>query len=979
METGSAIGASGRGGRQPSMSMDSLTQQKASAASGPDLHARAVDGLTDAVVVVDAAGVIRTFNRAAGSLLKRDPAAMVGRPIDALLTIDGAGLDLFLGGDPEDLAQGSRRFLPLVTGDGHTITCEITVGIVDDSGLPGRLFVTTLRDASLAFAGLADSWDDAEARLGTVAANLPGVIFQRVMQPDGTIYYPFFSSGVRDILGYDAENMKVTRDGCLDAIHWADRDAYKAALHRSANDLKAYTEEFRAIAANGEVKWLSGTARAERMPNGDIMWDGVLIDVTDRMRAEQRLEMIMDHAADCIVTINDAGIIETVNDATSRTFGYDEAELIGSNVRLLMPEPFRSRHDAFIRRYLSTGEGDILDSGARELQAVHKDGHTFPIELALSEVLTEGRRIFIAVLRDITTRKVTEQALHETEQRLRTIADNINGMVFQRQLSADGTVRYTYVNEGARRIAGLEPEEMMADAGIFLSQLHPDDRAAFMEALDRSAQTMEPVEMDVRLTNRAGEQRWLRSWSRPRRQDAGETVWDGVALDVTDRKRAEERLMFLAYYDPLTGLGNRTLFLERFHRCRTTAKREGTWIGFLSMGLDRFSIINATLGHSVGDLVLKAVSERLAAQCSSRDVLCRAGGDRFMMLLTGISSLPEVVEAMDRIQQALAAPICINDQEFDLTLSIGGSLYPNDGDSAETLIMHADAALNRAKAHGPGSGQMFTREMGQRAVQTLAMQARIRRAIENREFVAFFQPQLEVKTGRFVGMEALARWISPDRGLVPPGEFIGTAEEYGLIDAICDQVLDDAVRWTKTWQDAGLPKVPVAVNISGRQFHNVRRLMATVEGALQRYALDPQYLELELTESSAMTDPDNAISVVARLRDRGVACSIDDFGTGYSSLSVLKRFPIRKLKIDRSFVRDVNTDTNDAAIVCAMIAMANALNLKVVAEGVETHDHVDFLHGVGCDHMQGFLIAKPLPAEEMEAMFRAGSPLAKAG
>lgn len=934
----------------------------------------ALDGAPEALVVLDAGGTILAFNRAATALLGRERAAVVGAPVDVLLTIPDGGLDLFLGDPPDAAEAGGRRFLPLVAGDGRTLTCEITIGVAEPAPAR-RLFVCTLRDATLAFAGLGEAWDGAEERLGSLAANMPGIIFQRVMQPDGTLYYPFFSAGVRDLLGYDPEDMRLARDGCLDAIHWADRDRYMTALRRSAEDLAVYTEEFRAIAASGEVKWLSGTARPERMPNGDILWDGVLIDVTDRMRAEQRLEMIMDHAADCIITIGENGLIETVNAATSQTFGYAEDDLVGRNVAVLMPPAHKDRHQGYIRRYLSTGEGSILGTGARELEGMRKDGTVFPIELSLSEVLSEGRRVFIAVLRDIAARKATERALHETEQRLRTIADNINGMVFQRMLRPDGSVCYTYVNEGAKRLFDIDPEDMMADASLFLERIDADDRAAFMEALNRSVRTLEPVELDVRVTHRSGEERWLRSWSRPRKLDDGQIAWDGVALDVTDRKRAEERLMFLAYYDPMTGLGNRTLFLERFHRARAQANREQSWIGFLSMGLDRFSIINATLGHSVGDRVLKAVAERLGGSCGHNDVLCRAGGDRFMALLPGVATLADVFEAVERIQTAFAQPITVDGQEFDLTLSIGASIYPRDGDSAETLIMHADAALNRAKAQGPGSFQLFNEEMGQRAVQTLAMQARLRRAIENQEFVAYFQPQVDVRTGAFVGMEALARWLSPERGLVPPGDFIPVAEETGLIDAICDLVLNDACRWTKAWHDAGLPQVPVAVNISGRQFHNSRRLMQTVEDALERTGLDPRFLELELTESSAMTDPENAIAVVRKLRDRGVASSIDDFGTGYSSLSVLKRFPIRKLKIDRSFVRDVTTDANDAAIVCAMIAMAAALNLKVVAEGVETDEHLDFLHGVGCDSIQGYLVAKPLPAAEMEALFRQGSPL----
>jgi EAL domain-containing protein (putative c-di-GMP-specific phosphodiesterase class I) len=259
----------------------------------------------------------------------------------------------------------------------------------------------------------------------------------------------------------------------------------------------------------------------------------------------------------------------------------------------------------------------------------------------------------------------------------------------------------------------------------------------------------------------------------------------------------------------------------------------------------------------------------------------------------------------------------------------------------------------------------------------LTMQNRLRRALDRQEFVAFFQPQVDVITGEITGCEALARWISQDEGLIPPGKFIPVAEEYGLIDAICVQVLADACRWSAEWRKRGLPSPTVAVNISGRQFHNSRQLIQIVEDSLNSFDIAPENLELELTESSAMNDPENAINVVNLFRQRGVSCSIDDFGTGYSSLSVLKRFPIRKLKIDRSFVMDVTTDSNDAAIVQAIIAMAHALNLKVVAEGVETMEHLEFLSSVGCDSIQGYLFSRPLPGEEMAAMLGAGKPQPK--
>lgn len=959
------------------MTTDTFAHRTTSPAGDDALYRAAAEAAAVALLIVDDAGLVRGYNAACEHLLLFAPDQVLGKPIEVLQPDQRGGLPLLLGVAAPDGPLPERRFLPFRRADGALVTIDVavTTTTIDHGPATGSaLHVAVLREADL-LSGLTDSWTEAEERLGVVAANLPGIVFQRVLQPDGTLYYPFFSAGVRDCLGVEPEDMRITRDGCLDAIHWADRDDYMRRLYESVQTLEPYTEDLRVISRDGQVKWLSGTMRPERMPSGDIIWDCVLIDVTDRMRAELRLEMIMDHAADCIVTINDDSIIESVNAATARTFGYDTEELLGHPVTILMPPDEAAHHTAHVEAYRDSGVGGMVGRGPRELRARHKDGSEFPIELALSEVLTEGRRIYIAIIRDIAKRKQTEARLHETEERLLNIADNIQGIVFQQVMRPNGEIAFTYVSEGARSVLGVEPRELINDGEMFLDLVDPADRGQFLDAMHRSSQMMTPMESDLKIVTRQGEERWLRSWSKPWRMADGGLVWDGVALDVTDRKRAEDELRFLAYYDPLTGLGNRALFGERFGRAKIFAERLRTWVAVLSVGLDRFSIINATCGHSTGDKVLKGAARRLQQAVDVGDLTCRAGGDRFLVLLTGISDLDEVDDVVRDLQRAFAEPVEVEGQEFDLTISVGAAICPRDGDTAETLIMHADAALHRAKDQGPSSRVVFTEEMGQRAAQTLSMQHRLRRALDNQEFVAYFQPQIETRSGRIVGMEALARWISPEHGLIPPGVFIETAEEYGLIDAMCDQVLHDACRWNRRWQDMGLAHVPVAVNISGRQFHNSRLLLNMVDTVLRECDMHPRYLELELTESSAMSDPENAINVVRLLAERGVSCAIDDFGTGYSSLSVLKRFPIRKLKIDRSFVNEVTTDPGDAAIVCAMIAMANALDLKVVAEGVETQDHLDFLHGVGCDQVQGFYFSKPLPGEEMERMFAEGAAL----
>ncbi|MCR6629347.1 MAG: EAL domain-containing protein [Magnetospirillum sp.] len=833
---------------------------------------------------------------------------------------------------------------------------------------------TTIAGGRAAGEGGADSPPDPAAelaaRLNAIAICLPGFAFQRRMDADGTLSYPQFSGNVQAVLGMAPEAMAINSKGCLHVVHWADRDAHLSAIRLSAAALDTCVEEFRAITHSGEVRWLKGASRPRRLDDGAVVWDGALIDVTDGRRAEFRLDMLMEHAADTILILDETGAIDTVNAAAERLFGWSAAELAGQSFAILLAEA--ERRPGLLGE---DGTGGLAGDGPRELTGLRKDGTTFPLEMSTSEVRMEGHRLFVAIGRDITARKATEAALRESEQRLGAIAANMPGMVFQRVLRADGRLEFTYVSEGCRDFLGVEPEELMADAQLFMTALSSDERQRFLAALGRSARTMEPFEEEVAALGRDGRRRWLRGQSRPTRRDNGDVVWDGIIIDVTDRKVAEQRLSFLAFYDPLTRLPNRTAFLERFTAAREVARRNHSLLAVLSLGIDRFGIINATMGHSVGDQVLIAAADILQAAIGREDVLARASGDRFLLMVAGHASKRELTEAVERLHALAQAPVAVAGEEFEISASTGVALFPRDGEDAETLIKNAEAALQRAKDQGPATLQVFTKEMSSRAAKTLTLQNKLRRALEHGEFIPYFQPQVDLGTGAVVGMEALVRWKSPEMGMVAPGEFIPVAEESGLIDSICEVMLDQCARQNKAWQDEGLPAIPVAVNVSGRQFQYARRLIAALETTLEQSGLDPRYLEIELTESSAMRDAESAIGVVHQLKDMGIACAIDDFGTGYSSLSVLKRFPISKLKIDRSFVMDVITDPNDAAIVDAIVAMAKALKMKVIAEGVEHAQHLEFLRNLGCDQMQGYLFSRPLPAEEMGRLMAEGRRL----
>lgn len=917
------------------------------------------------LVVVDATRTVTLINPQAGRLLGVDPARILGSRIDALPPSERESLSALAAVPADDAGKTGDpdRGTVLLPGaeDGGAGILDVSVQVQGRGEDAVHVFTLRRVDGMDPARPEQSGGAAAEDRLGMLATGLPGLVFHRVMHPDGRIEYPFFSGGVRDALGYAPSEMRVTPDGCLGCLHWADRDEYMDRIRWSAIDLTPYSETVRAVTRDGKIRWLSGTARPERMETGEIRWDCVLIDVSERMLAEQRLSMIMDHAADGILTFDDLGTIELINVAAARVFGLPEEALQGQSVFSLMPDPQAGEYRQALAGHIERGGGWIIGAGPHEMTVQRRNGHLIPVELTVSEVFSAGQRTFVAVVRDITHRKETEARLHATEHRLLSITENLQGMVFQmRAVPGKDGGRFVYASDGCRDLLGVLPDDLVLDPQVFQSLMEPDQAATFVQALEQSAERFDPLELDLFLQARSGIGHWVRFLATPRVTQDGQVMWDGVALDVTDRKRVEDELTFLAYYDPLTRLGNRALFLDRFPAARADADHNRSMVAVLMLGLDRFTMINTTCGHDVGDQVLRQVAVHLQSLAGSEALVCRTGGDQFLILAPGLKDRDGLGALLTRIAEAFETPLLLGEMEFDLSLSSGVSVYPRDGLDADTLIRHAEAALHRAKAQGPGGMEIYTEALGRRASQMLTLRQKIRRGLDAGEFIAHFQPKVETATGRIVGLEALARWSTADRGLVPPSEFIEIAEEYGLIDAICEQVMTDSCRWIRDWQAQGAIPVPVAVNVSGRQFHNSRLLLGQIRSALETWQVSPDLLELELTESSAMADPAQAISVVTQLKDMGIFCAIDDFGTGYSSLSVLRRFPIRYLKIDRSFINGVSHSGEDAAIVRAVIAMARALGLSVVAEGIETSAQWAFLRQEGCDQGQGYLFSRPV-------------------
>ncbi len=436
-----------------------------------------------------------------------------------------------------------------------------------------------------------------------------------------------------------------------------------------------------------------------------------------------------------------------------------------------------------------------------------------------------------------------------------------------------------------------------------------------------------------------------------------------------DRKRAEATVEHQAHYDLLTNLPNRTTFKDRLTVALAQTGRNRKMLAILFVDLDRFKTIVDTLGHTIGDKLLRGVAERLRASLEDGDTLARMGGDEFVILLPQITRTDRAVRVAQRVLEAIKPPFHFDQHELHLTMSIGITLYPYDGEDADTLLKNADTALYRAKEHGRNNYQLYTPAMNARAFERLALENSLRKALERREFLIHYQPQVHMKTGAIVGTEALLRWQHPDLGLVYPAEFISIAEETGLITPLGEWVIRTACAQNKAWQKAGLPPMTVAVNLSARQFQQLD-LVETVARILKETGLEACWLEMEITEGIAMQNADYTNVLLRGLKEMGVKVALDDFGTGYSSLSYLKRFPIDTLKIDQSFVRDLATDPNDAAIANAVIVLAHSLKLLVVAEGVEQPEQENYLRQHQCDISQGFLFSIPLPADALEALVR---------
>ena len=570
----------------------------------------------------------------------------------------------------------------------------------------------------------------------------------------------------------------------------------------------------------------------------------------------------------------------------------------------------------------------------------------------------------VAVDEDITERRTLADTLRESEARYQALFEHSIDAVFL--MRPDGGI--LSANAEACRLLGYTESELRSIGREGLTE--PDDPrvAALLEEHRREGSARGELKM------RRKDGGWVpvEVSSTTFRDRSGELCASLIIRDITDRKRAEEHIEYLAYHDELTGIPNRAHFQRAFEHAIAVNARHGLKSALMVVDLDRFKNINDIIGHEAGDQLLKQVAARLRTCLRDSDVLARLGGDEFVILMQDAASIEAVSAVANKLLEATSRPLVINEQEFMITASIGISTSPHDGTDLQTLLRNSDVAMYRAKESGKNGFQYFSPEMDAHGRERLSIESALGRALERREFMLHFQPKMQVSSRNVAGMEALVRWQNPERGLMQPGEFIAIAEETGMIVPIGDWVLTEACRQGQALRDAGHDNLRVAVNLSVRQLYD-EGLALRVSGALEQTGFPAQNLELEITESMVMRDAEGAVKMLQALRDTGVRIAIDDFGTGYSSLAYLKRFPIDCVKIDRSFIRDLPDDRDDASITRSIIAMAHNMQLDVVAEGVETVPQLEFLHAYGCDEIQGFLFSEPLGIDAFER-FLGGHP-----
>lgn len=793
------------------------------------------------------------------------------------------------------------------------------------------------------------------------------------MDPDGR--FLLVNRKMCEMLGYSREELlgKHFRD----ISHPEDGNLDDGALRDVwAGGHAVPTREKRYMRKDGTMLWARRSAVVVRDDQGAPVYALSAIEDVSQYYANQEtlrtlnesLKAIVENSPLAIYSITPSGIVTLWNPAAERLFGRRESEVLGKPSPLVVPPQTETSLE--VRRRVLQGE----TVHSFEIAHVRSDGARIEISLSAAPLKSaEGKIIGVLVTcTDITSLKNIEHALEASEARFRALSESAMDIVTV--IDADGVILYQ--SPSVRHLLGVDPEAM-----IGLNQfeiIHRDDAAEvrdrFHELIERG-ELARPVEFRVRHVD--GSWRTLES--------IGKNCLDLPAIrgiivntrDVSERRAIQQRIQHLAYHDSLTGLPNRSMLQDRVAQAISRAERSEKKLAVMFIDIDNFKNINDTLGHDVGDDLLREVARRLRMSVRGHDTIARQGGDEFIVLLEELDGQRGAGRVAQKILEALRQAFDVGGTKQHVSGSIGIALFPEDGRDSQALMKNADTAMFHGKSLGKNTYQFFTHQMNIAVKRRAMLESSLRVAVKESAFVLHYQPQVDLNSGEIVAVEALVRWNNVDGGIMMPGDFIPLAEETGLINEIGEWVLHEGCRQARLWQDQGVAPRRVAINLSARQLSD-KGFLQMVQRVLKDTGLDPKCLELEITESQVMRQAEGSIMLLNELSDMGIHLAVDDFGTGYSSLSYLKRLPIGKLKIDQSFVRDITVDPNDTAIVVAIINMAKSLDLEIIAEGIETAGQLTLLRAKGCGIGQGYYFSVPMAAEALLPMLKRRSVFAEA-
>jgi diguanylate cyclase (GGDEF)-like protein/PAS domain S-box-containing protein len=918
-----------------------------------DLAREAFDRTAVGLAVITPEGVFREVNRAFCAITGYGREELEGRPFSTIthaedLARDEEILRAVRSGD-DSSATVDKRYL---RKDGTEVWVRRTMAVVRDADGSPRYLVGAYVDLTEQ-RGKDRALHQAHAFLRAIVETSPIAIY--TTDREGRV--TFWNSAAERTFGFTAEQA-IGRLAPFIPPNRGDESRAIGARVLAREVLDGLQLE--RVRADGSTIVIRSSIAPLRDREDQVV--GVLVacvDVTEARRASEELERhlhftraLLDAIPNPVYYKDREGRYRVHNRAWAELFGGGR-DWLGKTVFDMYPPDIAALHHERDRTLLERPSSTTYEM-------------LMPTSLGETRQMLYNKVSF-GVVTDVTRYKETERALEASEARFRVLTESSLDLISV--VDADGTLRY---QSGAlRSLLGFDPAETVG-RNVF-ELVHRDDAEHMRAAMRRIIETRQsssPVEL--RFRHRDGAWRVFES--------LGTNCLDnphirGVVFnsrDVTDRKIIQQRIQHLAYHDNLTGLPNRSLLQDRLAHAIARAERSHRKVAVLFIDLDNFKNINDTLGHDVGDELLRQVSRRLSDCVRVEDTIARQGGDEFIVLLDSLEDSRGASLVAQKVLNALRQPLSLGGTEQHVSASVGISLYPEDGRDAQTLMKNADTAMFHGKSLGKNTYQFFTSQMNIAVKRRMTLESALRRAVMQKDFVLHYQPQIDLESGEVIAVEALVRWKTEDSGTVMPGDFIPLAEETGLINEIGEWVLREGCRQAKEWQDQGLSPRRMAVNLSARQFAD-RGFFDMVTRVLADTRLDPSCLELEITESQVMRQTEGVMTLLNRLSKMGVQLAIDDFGTGYSSLSYLKRLPIQKLKIDQSFIRDITVDPNDTAIVVAIISMAKSLDLETIAEGVETAGQLALLRSKGCRMGQGFYFSAPLRAEALYPLLKSNN------